>query len=134
MSEIVRIFHIYFVMYPHKGTVKILWPVHVQFPMQDQYIHMSRDNKIQLDQIVACLYGVSSEMFCLTANIVACCLCSYVCTNPELETAHGQATITALIQNISLGREGLEKQIYVQASVRFSQKLNIMNHPFHFSQ
>ena len=33
----------------------------------------------------------------------------YVCMY-KLETAHEQATITALIQNISLGRHGLEQR------------------------
>ena len=42
--------------------------------------------------------------------IVACCFYSSVCTGPELETACEEATITALIQNNSLGREGLVKR------------------------
>ena len=74
-------------------------------------------NSTQKDQILACLYGVSnsgpdfqSEIFCLTAVIVACSLCLYICTYPELETAYEQAAITALIQNISLGRQGLEQR------------------------
>ena len=57
--------------------------------------------------------SLSSEILCIKAVIVACCLCLYVCTGPELETAYEQATKTALIQNISLGKEGLEKPIHI---------------------
>ena len=65
---------------------------------------------LQLDQIGVCSYAVSSEIFCLTAVIVACSLCSYVCTGPELEIVYEQATIPVLTQNISLGRQGLEQR------------------------
>ena len=51
-----------------------------------------------------------SEIFCITAFFVACSLCSYKYADPELETAHKQATITGLIQNISLGRQKGHKQ------------------------
>ena len=37
-----------------------------------------------------------SEIFCITTVFVACLLCLYKCTDPELKTAHDQATITAL--------------------------------------
>ena len=33
------------------------------------------------------------------------CVCSYVCNDPELETAYEQAPKTGFIQNISLGKE-----------------------------
>ena len=46
-----------------------------------------------------------SEIYLTADLIVAWSLCSYVCTDPELETAYEQATRKALIQNISLGRE-----------------------------
>ena len=36
---------------------------------------------------------------------VVCSLCLYECTDFELETTHKQVTITALIQNTSLGRQ-----------------------------
>ena len=71
------------------------------------HTYKQRENKLQLDQIGACSYTVSSEIFCLTAVIVACSLCSFVCNGPELETTYKQATRTALTQNISLGRKGL---------------------------
>ena len=42
---------------------------------------------------------------------IACSLCLYICTDHKFETAYKQAIITALIQNISLGREkGLKKR------------------------
>ena len=59
----------------------------------------------------------SSEIFCIKAVFVACSLCWYVCTDTESETAYEQATITALIQNISLGRgKGLEKRVFIMFS------------------
>ena len=74
-------------------------------------------NSTWKDTFLACSYGVSnsgpafqSEISCLTAVIIACSLCSYVCTDPELETAYEQAKITALIQNISLRRQGLDQR------------------------
>ena len=68
---------------------------------------MFRDRKQHLSHFhgfIHILY-LPSEIFCITAGFVVCSLCSYECTDFELETAHEQVTITALIQNISLGRQ-----------------------------
>ena len=67
----------------------------MQFPIQDQYIHMSRErtsyNKIKLGLFLSLLI--------------------YICIGPELETAYKKATITALRQNISHGKEkGLDNR------------------------
>ena len=60
----------------------------MQFPIQDQYIHTSRENKLQLNQNGACSHAVSGEIFCLTAVIVACSLCSYEYTDPDPDTLY----------------------------------------------
>ena len=53
---------------------------------------------------------IESEMFCFKALFVACSLCSYECTDSELKTPYKQATRTALIQSLLLGRQCLEQR------------------------
>ena len=52
---------------------------------------------------------IQSEIFCLRAVFVACSLFLYECTDSEFRNTHKQATRTALIPIISLGRQGLEQ-------------------------
>ena len=51
--------------------------------------------------------ALESEIFCLTAVFVACTLFSYGCTDSEFRNTYEQATRTALILIISLGKQGL---------------------------
>ena len=53
---------------------------------------------------------IQSEIFCLRAVFVACSLYSYKCTDSEFGNTYEQATTTALILIISLGRQGLEQR------------------------
>ena len=53
-----------------------------------------------------------------------------VCTCPKLKTAYKQATITALIQNISLGRQSLEKRKVFKRE--FSQQSVLWENAMHF--
>ena len=73
---------------------------------------------IALDLSILCLTSVFFAAFSLG---------SYACACPELETAHEQAAITALIQNISLERQGLEQRKVLKRdsfhNVHFFQKV-----------
>ena len=60
----------------------------MQFPIQDHYIHMRRHRKPTI-----------------RSKWTHFCVCSYICNNPEWETAYEQAPKTGLKQNISQGRE-----------------------------
>ena len=113
--------------------------------MENKILHIFMDSS---------LWGpaLPIEIFCLKVVIVACsyvlafqnplCVCSYVCTGPELETPYKQATITvldrilfqleerllksqyiyeqatitALRQNTLLGRQGLQKRVFIMFS------------------
>ena len=67
---------------------KFLELAHMQFPIQDHYIHTSRHRK---DTI--------------RSKWTLFCVCSYVCNALEWETACEQAPKKGFQQNISQGRE-----------------------------
>ena len=79
-----------FSLFPVKYSVRKLFLVlaHMQFPILDHYIHMSRHWKATIRTIWTFL-----------------CVCWYVCNDPELETAYKQAPKTSFRMNISLGKE-----------------------------
>ena len=56
------------------------------------------------------LAWIQSEIFCLRAVFLACSLFSYECTYSELGNTYKQATRTALIPIISIGRQELEQR------------------------
>ena len=53
---------------------------------------------------------IQSEIFCLRAVSISCSLFSYKCTDSEFRNTYEQATRTALIPIILLGRQGLEQR------------------------
>ena len=72
---------------------------------------------------------IESEIFCLKTVFVACSLFSYECTNSEFWNTYEQATRTALIPIISIGRQSLEQRkiLKERAFMMFSFSVNPMD-------
>ena len=73
---------------------------HIQFPILDHYIRVSRHRK---DTI--------------RSKWTFFCVCSYECNDPEWETAYEQASKTGLKQDIL---EGREREREIESFIMFS--------------